>query len=252
MTARLAGKVAIVSAAASGIGLAVAKKFIAEGVAVMCCLDRSPAVRDIAAGLGRQGVVVEGTALDLTSRAQVEREFAEIHARHARIDILVNGVGSSARDKVSEFADSDPATWEWVIETSLKSAMLASRQVLARMREQRGGRIVCVSTDAWLYPARKFVDYAAAKAGVVGFVRGLALEEAPHGITVNAVSPGPVRAGGTAQLPPDMLARIVEEVPLGRMGEPEDVANLIAFLASEEAGWITGQNIAINGGRTMQ
>ncbi len=247
MTPRMNGKTVVVTAAASGIGRAIARRLAQDGAATIHCLDIDPAVTRVASEIQALGPSAHSHVLDLTDRTAVPAVFAAI----GDVDVLVNGVGSSARDKVGEFATSDPSTWDFVIDTSLKSAMLASRQVVSGMRRRRHGRIVSISTDAWLYPTKNFADYAAAKAGVVGFTRALALEEAVFGINVNAVSPGPVRAGGTAKLPADMLARIVAEVPLGRMGEPEDVAHLVAFLVSDEASWITGQNVAINGGRTM-
>lgn len=245
---RLAGRVAVVTAAASGIGRATALRMGREG-ARLVAIDLDPGVHDVAATLRDDGREASAITLDCTDRAGIEAAFAGIQAELGRVDILVNGVGRSARDKLGPFAESDPAMWDLVIETSLKSAMLCSRQVVQGMRDRQHGRIVNISSVAWIVPTPFFHDYAAAKAGLVGFTRVLAMEMAPHGVTVNAISPGPILTPALATQPPGFQDRIVATIPMGGYGAPEDIAAGASYLASEDGRFVTGHNLVIGGGR---
>ena len=248
---RFAGRHAVVTAAAQGIGYATALTLARQGAASVTVVDTDPRCESTAEEIRALGVASEALTIDCTDRAQVAEAAARIHARHGRIDILVNGVGSSARDRAGEFYRSSPEVWDFVLSTSLRSVMLWSREAVPGMRERRYGKVVSISTDAWLTPAMNFVDYAAAKAGVVGFTRSLAFELAPHGVNVNAISPGLTRTRVMDALPAQMMADIEASIPMRRVAEPQEMADAIAFLASEEARYITGQNIAVNGGRSM-
>ena len=165
----------------------------------------------------------------------LERAFAAAQARLGDIDILVNNVGQSARGRAGEFVESDPATWSFVLDVSLVTSMRFARRAAPAMRERGWGRIINMSSDAALVGDAGLADYAAAKSGLLGFTRVLARELAPHGVTVNAVCPGAIRTRATEEMAPDVMARVVRGIPMGRMGEPEDVARLVAFLAGE--GW---------------
>jgi NAD(P)-dependent dehydrogenase (short-subunit alcohol dehydrogenase family) len=174
---RLAGRVAVVTAAASGIGRASAIRLAEEGASVVA-VDVDPGVAATAKGITAAGFEASSMVLDCSSRPDVERVFSEIEQRSGRVDILVNGVGRSARERLGNFATSDPEVWDMVIRLSLRSTMLCARQVVPGMLARRAGRIVNISSVAWLVPTPYFSDYAAAKAGVVGFTRVLAVEMA--------------------------------------------------------------------------
>lgn len=244
-------RVAIVTAAASGIGRASAIRLARDGAHVVA-LDINEGVAETSKTILDAGGSGSARVLDCTDRAGVEAAFAEIEAEHGRIDILVNGVGQPSRDNhFVEFYESDPESWDFVVEICLKTAMLCCRQVAPGMRERRYGKIVNISSVSWLMPPATFSEYAAAKAGIVGFTRVLATELAAFGVNVNAVSPGPIRSAQTDQQPEAFRARVLATVPMGHYGEPEDIASGIAYLASDEANFVTGHNLVISGGRAM-
>jgi len=198
--------------------------------------------------LGRPALAITA---DWTDAVAVGEAFAAIRRRFGRIDILFNNVGQSARERASEFHMSEEATWRFVIEVSLLTTMRASRLAVEEMRARKSGRIVNMSTESAFYGDVGFVDYAAAKMGVVGFTRALARELAPYRINVNAVCPGAIRTRAHDRLPVEVIDRVRTSVPMGYVAEPEDVAGVVAFLASDDARYITGQSILIDGGRWM-
>ena len=251
VTGRFADRIAVVTGAANGIGRASALRLAREG-ADLVVVDREGdtlqgAAREIEAA-GRQ--VLPITA-DWTEPGAVEAAFAAIRARFGRIDVLFNNVGQSARERASEFHASEEATWRFVIEVSLVATMRATRLAVEEMRARRGGRIVNMSTESAFYGDVGFVDYSAAKMGVVGFTRSLARELAPFQVNVNAVCPGAIRTRAHDRLPREVIDRVRNSVPMGYVAEPEDVAGVVAFLASDDARYITGQSILIDGGRWM-
>ncbi|SPF78166.1 SDR family NAD(P)-dependent oxidoreductase [Pseudoprimorskyibacter insulae] len=246
---RFTGKTAIITAAASGICRAAALRAAAEG-ATVACVDVSPAVADVADEIIKSGGRATAWVVDVTDKAALVATLTDIEAAQGPTDILVNGVGRSSVVKGGgEFCDSNPEDWEEVLDISLMSAMRICRHIVPGMRDRGYGRVVNISSVAWLMPTPRFCDYAAAKAGVVGFTRVLAIETAPKGVTVNAVSPGPIETPATAKHPPETRARVEATIPLGHYGQPEDVAAAILFLASDDAKFITAQNIVVGGGR---
>jgi NAD(P)-dependent dehydrogenase (short-subunit alcohol dehydrogenase family) len=188
---------------------------------------------------------------DWTDQRAVAEAFAAIRGRFGRIDVLFNNVGQSARERASEFHVSEEATWRFVIEVSLVATMRATRLAVEEMRARRSGRIVNMSTESAFYGDVGFVDYSAAKMGVIGFTRSLARELAPFQVNVNAVCPGAIRTRAHDRLPREVIDRVRNSVPMGYVAEPEDVAGVVAFLASDDARYITGQSILIDGGRWM-
>jgi acetoacetyl-CoA reductase/3-oxoacyl-[acyl-carrier protein] reductase len=242
MQARFSERVVVVTGGGQGIGAATALRFAEEGarVAVMD-LDCS----EIAS---RVPLAVAGDCTDAASTAAF---FDRVEAELGPVDVLFNNVGQSAREKGGPFAESEEATWRFVLEVSLLTTLRASRRIAAGMRARGRGRIVNMSSDAAFVGDAGLADYASAKMGIVGFTRALARELAPHGVTVNAVCPGAIRTRAHEQIKPEVLARIRAGTPAGFIGEPADVAALVAFLASDEARFITGQTILVDGGRWM-
>ncbi|HWP24366.1 MAG TPA: SDR family NAD(P)-dependent oxidoreductase [Candidatus Binatia bacterium] len=243
-------KIAVVTGGAGGIGRAVAHRLLED--------DCTVAIFDINEEAGKQAVAdfrARGLALfferaDLTREAQVEAAFAKIIADHRRVDVLVNVAGGSLhRHKLEDFPLRD---WQAVIDANLTATFLCCRAVAGWMRAQQSGSIVSISSDIAFSGSENRAAYAAAKAGILGLTRTLALELAPFGVRVNAVAPGRidtprVRASYTDT---DWHAS-ARTIPLGHAGLPEDVAEAVAFLAGEGAKHITGQTIHVNGGRIM-
>jgi len=240
-------KVAVITAAGNGIGRATALEFAREGARLQLVDIDATALLATAECARQFGATVGTHELDCTSEDQVRRTFE----RFDTVDILVNGIGSSARERSSEFRSSKAEVWDYVHGVSLRTAMLCARQVVPGMCVRRSGRIVNVSSEAALRPTAKMAEYAAAKAAVIGFTRALAQELANFGITVNVVAPGLTDTRALGQLPPTLIEAAAKEIPLGRIGRPEEIAYAIAFLASPRAAFITGQTLAVNGGRSF-
>jgi NAD(P)-dependent dehydrogenase (short-subunit alcohol dehydrogenase family) len=248
---RLSGRIAVVTGAANGIGRASALRLAREG-AHLAVVDREgEALHAVERAIEELGVPALAITADWTDAVAVGLAFAAIRRRFGRIDILFNNVGQSARERASEFHQSEEETWRFVIEVSLLTTMRATRLAVEEMRARKSGRIVNMSTESAFYGDVGFVDYAAAKMGVVGFTRSLARELAPYQINVNAVCPGAIRTRAHDRLPVEVIDRVRTSVPMGYVAEPEDVAGVVAFLASDDARYITGQSILIDGGRWM-
>ena len=246
-TPRFAGKHAVVTGAANGIGRATALRFAQEGASLFLLdIEEAPlaATADECRG---HGATVATAAGDLTKRDVVEAAFAKAE----KIDILFNNVGQSARERSKPFHESDPDTWQFVINVSLVTTMLVSRQVVPGMRERGAGKIINMSTESAFYGDLGMVDYAAAKLGVIGFTRSLARELAPHRVNVNAVAPGAIRTRAHDRLPKEVIDKVRNSVPMGFVAEPADVSGVVAFLASDDARYVTGQTMLIDGGRWM-
>jgi len=244
-------EVAVVTGSANGIGRACAFRLAKNGFNAFL-LDRDEenlrdAVREIDQVGGRAGYAV----VDLTDRKAVEATFAEIVQSRGAIGVLVNNVGQSARERASEFWCSEPDLWDFMIDISLKTTLICSRQVVPGMRERKSGRIINIASEAALIGSKKATAYAAAKSGVLGFTRSLARELASFQVTVNAVAPGYTRTRALAMLPQDLVEAAISEIPLGFVGEPEDIAHAVAFFASNESRYVTGQTLLVNGGRWL-
>lgn len=245
------GKVAVVTGAANGIGRACAVTSARRGAQLALFDLEGDALQEVAEELRSDGATVLAARVDCTSEEEVARGFRDAVRELGPVQVLVNNVGQSAREKASEFFESEPATWRRVIEVSLVSTMLCSRQVVPAMRERRSGKIINMSSDAALIGDSGLADYVAAKSGVLGFTRALARELAPFQVNVNAVLPGTIATRAHERMKPEVLERIKAGVPMGYIAEPGDVANLVAFLAGEESRYITGQSILVDGGRWM-
>jgi NAD(P)-dependent dehydrogenase (short-subunit alcohol dehydrogenase family) len=251
MASRLDDMSAVVTGAGHGIGHATARCLAREGADVVLIDLDAEAVERAAETVRQHGQRAIALAVDCTSDEQVADAVAKAREAFGRIDILFNNVGQSARERASEFWCSDPETWRFVLEVSLLTAMRCSRLVVPEMRERRRGKIINMSSESAFYGDVGLVDYCAAKMGVVGFTRSLARELAPFRINVNVVCPGAIRTRAHDRLPPEVIDKVRSSVPMGYVAEPVDVGNVVAFLASEDARYITGQSILIDGGRWM-
>ncbi len=235
---------AVITGAANGIGRATAKNLASQGFD-LALLDRDAAGLDtLAAEIQAMDRRADRFCLDLLDREAIDETFAAI----GPVDALINNVGQSARERASDFHVSDPAVWDFVIAINLTTTMYCARQVVGGMRERRQGRIVNVASNVHHRGPARMSEYAAAKAGVVGFTRSLATELAPFNVTVNAVSPGPIETGAVAQVPPDIYRKSVAAVPMGRFGTADEVAAAIVFLCGPSSSYVTGQEILVNGG----
>jgi 3-oxoacyl-[acyl-carrier protein] reductase len=249
---RLAGKVAIVTGAAGGIGRAIARAFIEEGASVAFVDRREAALEPIRAALGPAAERMLAIGADATKAAHFERAVEAARSRWGRIDVLVNNVGGAIGAVGLEVTEAD---WDATLALSLKSHYLGCRAVAPIMRAQRSGRIIAISSNAGKYRSNtgsSSLAYSAAKGGVLQLVRTVAHELGPFGVTVNAIAPGSVlsEAGKeeTAAMPPLLLERVMRETALGYFAEPEEMASIAVFLASDAASYVTGATIVANGG----
>lgn len=244
---RLTDRVAIVTGAGSGIGEATARRFAAEGAAVVLCDVAQEAVERVASDLAGQGARTLAMATNVADRQQVEAMVQKALSAFGRVDILINNAGIN-RDALARKMTEEQ--WDAVLNVNLKGTFLAAQAAAVPMMEQKYGRIVntaSVSVRGNIGQA----NYAASKAGIVGLTRTLALEYARYGITVNAVAPGPTETAMTAGIPEEIRARMLAGVPLQRMARPEEIAAAHVFLASDEASYITGHVLFVDGGSTI-
>jgi len=255
-TGRLDGRLAIVTGAGGGIGGAIAKAFVGEGALVMVADRDLAAARQMAAALGERAVAFE---VDVTHEPQVRAMAADALGRFGRIDILVNNAGIIRKAFVKDMTE---ATWDAVMDVNLKATFLCSKAVLPSMIEARRGRIINIASIAGKVGEPTASAYSAAKWGVLGFTRSLALEVAPYDILVNAICPGPIptalgeqgwRDGADVQgIGLDkIMARVNSRSPLGRLGTVEQVARMALFVASDDCDFTTGSAFNVDGGIVM-
>ncbi|MBA3253673.1 MAG: 3-oxoacyl-ACP reductase FabG [Pseudomonadota bacterium] len=247
MNQRLQGKVAIITGAAQGIGYATARKFLDEGATVIAC-DISKASIDAALpSLSVRGAI-DGVVVDVTVREQVDAMTAAVAQRHGRIDILINNAGITLDARLQKMTEDQ---FDRVIAVNLKGTYNCAQSVLDTMVKQASGVILNASSVVGIYGNFGQTNYAASKFGVIGFVKTWARELGPKGIRCNAVAPGFVATHILDTIPEKVLEQLTERVPLRRLGTPEDIANVYAFLASDEASYINGAVIEVSGGLTV-
>jgi 3-oxoacyl-[acyl-carrier protein] reductase len=240
----LSGRVALVTGGSRGIGRAIAQRLAAQG-AVVTAAARGDNARAVAEEIRAAGGRAEAVALDVTDAAAVEAVVAAVVERHGRIDILVNNAGIARDHLMLRLKRED---WDAVLATNLTSAYTLTRAALKPMVRQRAGRIICISSVVGQAGNAGQANYAASKAGLIGFAKAVALEVASRNITVNVIAPGMIETDMTRGLTGQAHETWASRIPLGRLGTPDDVASAACFLASDEAAYITGQVLGVNGG----
>ena len=243
----LSSKVAVVTGSARGIGLATAQRLARAEAAVMLTDCDGEAVEQAARGLTDRGWPAAAFRADVAQRADVQALVRATETRFGRVDILVNNAGIAG--PVALLEDVEEADWDTTLAVDLKSVFLCCQAVIPGMRLRGYGRIVNVASIAGKEGNPTMAPYAAAKAGVIALTRTVAREVASAGIYVNAVAPGVIDTPLLQQLPSDLVRSVAERSPLGRMGDPDEVAALIFWLASDEASFTTGQCFDVSGGR---
>lgn len=243
----LKGRAAIVTGAGSGIGAAVSRRLCLEGASVVVADVNEAAAETQATALRSEGLSAIAVKANVTDEAEVAAMVEKAAGEFGRIDILVNNAGLTRDMRITKMSVED---WDIVVDITLKGAFLCTRAVLPHMIERNWGRIVNMSSRAYL-GNRGQANYSSAKAGIIGFTRAMSLEAGRHFITVNAVAPGIINTPGVNSLAhwESVRENAVKTLPIPRIGEPEDIADTVAFLASERAGYISGDTLHVTGGR---
>ncbi|WP_040439991.1 3-oxoacyl-ACP reductase FabG [Algicola sagamiensis] len=241
----LEGKVALVTGASRGIGKSIAQTLAEHGATVIGTATSENGANAISDYLQGKG---EGMVLNVTSPESAENVLAAIQEKHGGVDILINNAGITRDNLMLRLKDQD---WQDIMDTNLTSIFRMSKQVLRGMMKKRFGRIINVGSVVGSTGNAGQANYAAAKAGVIGFSKSLAQEVASRGITVNVVAPGFIDTDMTQELTDAQKEQILSGIPASRLGQPKEIANSVLFLASEEAGYITGETLHINGGMYM-
>ena len=246
---RFENQVAVVTGAGRGIGHAIAVRLAREGARVASVSRTESNAQKTADEINSlRADAAKAYAVDVADQAAVQKVAAEIFEHFGRVDILVNNAGVT-RDGLSMRMSMDD--WDTVLNTNLKGAFNFTQAVMRPMIKQRSGRIINISSIAGLIGNAGQANYAASKAGLIGLTKTLARELASRGITVNAVAPGLIETDMTTVLSEEIRQNILKNVPLGKLGEPEDIAGAVAYLASAEAKYITGQVLTVDGGMVM-
>lgn len=247
MSKRLEGKVAIVTGGAQGIGFATVKKFVEEGAVVALCDVRQEGVDRAVHDLSANGAVT-GYVVDVTRRDQVDAMVSSVKGKHGRIDVLVNNAGITLDARLQKMTEDQ---FDKVIAVNLKGTYNCAQAVVDTMVAQGSGVILNASSVVGIYGNFGQTNYAASKFGVIGFAKTWARELGPKGVRCNAVAPGFVATTILGTIPHKVLEQMTERVPLRRLGTPQDIANVYAFLASDEASYINGTVIEVAGGLTV-
>lgn len=241
----LSGQTALITGATGGIGAAIARALHAQGAAVMLAGRRREALVLLCESLGGRAHLAEA---DLADPAAADRLIGEAETAMGRLDILVNNAGITRDALALRMSEED---WQSVIAVDLSAAFRLSRAALRGMVRRRHGRIIAVTSVVALTGNPGQANYAAAKAGLIGMTKSLAAEVARRGITANCIAPGLIATPMTERLPTEQRERLLAMVPIGRPGQPEEIAAAVVFLASREAGYLTGQTLHVNGGMAM-
>ena len=247
----MSAKLAVVTGSASGIGRASAKRLAQDGNDLVLMDVNVEGMQSLAQeieAMGRQALAIE---VDFLSREQIKAAFDRVAAERGPVDILINNVGLAARERSAEFWESDIDVLDWLVDLNLKATIYTCRLVVPGMRERRSGKIVSIASEAAFIGSRLSSGYSSAKAGVIALTKTLARELAPFGVNVNAVAPGFTRVRIPHPAQKELFERSIAEIPMGRMGEVEEIAGVVSFFAGPDSSFVTGQCLLANGGRIM-
>jgi len=244
----LKDKVALVTGASRGIGKAIAERFAEAGASVVICARNDELLKQVAAEITSKGQKCLALRADVTSENDVDGTVKKTLDSHGRLDILVNNAGIVRDNLIVRMKAED---WDIVLSTNLKSAFLFISAAARPMMRQRMGRIINITSVVGIRGNMGQANYAASKAGIIGLTKSAARELASRNILVNAIAPGFIATDMTGQISGEHRELIMKEIPLARLGQPEDIANTALFLASDRAGYITGQVINVDGGMVM-
>ncbi|AKG71081.1 MULTISPECIES: 3-oxoacyl-ACP reductase FabG [Serratia] len=239
------GKIVLVTGASRGIGRAIAELFVARGAKVIGTATSESGAEAISSYLGENG---KGYMLNVVDAQSIDNVLTSIRAEFGEIDILVNNAGITRDNLLMRMKDEE---WQDILDTNLTSVFRLSKAVMRAMMKKRFGRIISIGSVVGTMGNAGQANYAAAKAGLIGFSKSLAREIASRGITVNVVAPGFIETDMTRALTEDQRAGILTQVPASRLGEAKEIASAVAFLASDEASYITGETLHVNGGMYM-
>jgi len=244
----LSGKIALVTGASQGIGRTCALKLAAHGATVVAAARSQEKLDEVVKEITAAGGKASAFALDVANEDQIKTVFKDAITQLGKIDILVNNAGITKDTLIMRMKRAD---WDAVINTNLTSAYLCTQQVISSMLKQRWGRIINITSVFGQTGQAGQANYASSKAGLIGLTMALAREVASRNITCNAVAPGFIETSMTSGLSDEFKQTAIKMIPLGRVGTPDDVANAVAFLASEHASYITGHVLNVNGGMLM-
>jgi 3-oxoacyl-[acyl-carrier protein] reductase len=249
VTLDLSGKIALVTGGGRGIGRATAIKLGAAGAKVAVNYNASEsAAQEVVEAITSEGGEAMSVKADVSKNDEVEAMINGLVKEWGRVDILVNNAGITRDNLMMRMSQEE---WDAVMDTNLRSAYFCTRAVLRPMLRNRWGRIICLSSVVGLTGNTGQANYAAAKAGLIGFTKSIAREVGARNITANAIAPGFIQTDITAGLPEELKANILKTIPAERYGQPEDVANAVLFLASDLAAYVTGQVLNVDGGMVM-
>ncbi len=239
-------RVVVITGAGRGIGAAIAQRFAAQGVKLVLVDVNKEQLQHLADSLSETGCEVLPIAADISSKDQVQQLFVQVVEKFGTVDVLVNNAGIIRDNLISNISEQD---WDQVLGVNLKGAFLCCQAVFPTLKSRRAGKIVNIVSRAWLGSIGQ-ANYTASKGGLVSLTRSLALEFARFQINVNAVAPGLIDTPMTQGMPPEARERLIRMQPTGKMGKVEDIAAAVAFLASNDAEFITGQVLHVDGGKS--
>ena len=245
---QLENQIAVVTGAGRGIGRAIALKFANEGADVVCVSRTAENSEKVAGEIRALGRKAWAHAVDVSNSKAVEEAGEKILAETSRVDILVNNAGVTKDGLLMRMSEED---WDAVLDTNLKGAFLFTKAFFRTFAKQRAGRIINISSVIGLIGNPGQSNYAASKAGLIGFTKSVARELASRGVTVNAIAPGFIETDMTSDLNEELKAAVLKQIPMGRFGSAEDIAGAAVFLASPAARYVTGQVLTVDGGMVM-